>query len=200
MGPQIAQGGCGAPLLNPSSYPTVSLPISLHPSVLQILLLEGESPSWSRDAGGTWVTKAQGTTPTLEPWPGPRARQGEAAGRARREALTDGCRLVLAAAEGGRHTEAVLDQLAGGAPAAGPAACRAWLARAPGRQVQTGAGTGPPAGEKAPATPTLCGGREAERADPEQSPSCRVPALRGQPSCLAPTSLVFHLVPGPGRE
>lgn len=89
-------------------------------------------------------------------------------GRGQREGLTHGSGLVVAAAVDGRHAKAILGQLAGGASTTGLAARRAWLAHAPRRQVLTGAGTGPPAGKKTLATPTVCGRREAERVNAER--------------------------------
>lgn len=103
----------------------------------------------------------------------------------------------MTAAVGGRHTKAILGQLAGGAPTAGLAARRAWLAHTPRRQVLAGAGTGPPTGEKTLAIPTGCGGTEAERVNAEQGPSLKDPGMQvTSPPATPSTCFAFHLAPG----
>lgn len=78
----------------------------------------------------------------------------------RGEALTHGSRLVLAAAAGQGHAQPVLGELAQGAPTAGLAARRAWLAHTPRGEVLAGAGAGLPTGVQALATPTVYAGRK----------------------------------------
>ena len=101
------------------------------------------------------------------------------------EALTHGSGLVLAAALGWGHTKAVLGQLARGAPTAGLAACRAWLAQDPGGQVLAGAGAGPPIAEKTLATCTVYSRREAERVGAEGVHPGGSRLLGDKPSCYA---------------